>query len=148
MTDISVIKMIISVAVLRIYPSWVNDKLRAWEGLGHSGMFWARLALKGRFSFEAQNYLFSFQSYVRFEEFFCFPRFSKIWRQMFKLWGFWFGGCFGALFENSAPSPGIFANSDYDHKYFLKIFLSFFQSRAGFTCLTAMAIPTLSKALW
>ena len=32
-------------------------------------------ALKGRFSFEARNYLFSFQSYVRFEEFFCFPRF-------------------------------------------------------------------------
>ena len=27
-------------------------------------------ALKGRFSFEARNYLFSFQSYVRFEEFF------------------------------------------------------------------------------
>ena len=27
-------------------------------------------------------------------------------------------------------------------------FLSFFQSRAGFTCLTAMAIPSLSKALW
>ena len=44
MTDISVIKMIISVAVWRIYPSWVNDKLRAWEGLGHSGMFWARLS--------------------------------------------------------------------------------------------------------
>ena len=45
-----------------------------------------------------------FQSYVRFEEFFCFPRFWKIWRQMFKLWGFWFGRCFWALFENSAPS--------------------------------------------
>ena len=44
MTDISVIKMIISVAVWRIYPSWVNNKLRAWEGLGHSGMFWARLS--------------------------------------------------------------------------------------------------------
>ena len=44
MTDISVIKMIISVAVWRIYPSWVNDKLRAREGLGHSGMFWARLS--------------------------------------------------------------------------------------------------------
>ena len=39
MTDIAVIKMIISVAVWRIYPSWVNDKLRAWEGLSHSRMF-------------------------------------------------------------------------------------------------------------
>ena len=65
-------------------------------------------ALKGRFSFEARNYLFSFQSYVRFEEFFCFPRFWKIWRQTFKLWGFWFRRCLGGLFENSAPSPGIF----------------------------------------
>ena len=37
------VKMIISVAVWLIQPSWVNDKLRAWEGLGHSGMFWARL---------------------------------------------------------------------------------------------------------
>ena len=90
-----------------------------------------------------------FPRYVRFESFFCFPRFWKIWRQMFKLWGFWFGRCLGALFENSAPSPSIFfANSDYDHKYFLKISFLFFQSRAGFTCLTAMAIPSLSKALW
>ena len=46
-------------------------------------------ALEGRFSFEARN-LFSFQSYVRFEEFFCFPRFWKIWRQTFMLWSFWF----------------------------------------------------------
>ena len=44
MTDISVIKMIISAAVWRIYPPWVNDKLWAWEGLGHSRMFWARLS--------------------------------------------------------------------------------------------------------
>ena len=65
-------------------------------------------ALKGRFSFETRNYLFSFQSYVRFEEFFCFPRFWKIWRQTFKLWGFWFRRCLGGLFENSAPSPGSF----------------------------------------
>ena len=44
-----------------------------------------------------------------------------------------------------------FANSDYmdyDHKYFFEKFLSFFQNRADVTCLTAMAIPKLSKALW
>ena len=40
--------------------------------------------------------------------FFCFPRFWKIWRQTFKLWGFWFRRCLGGLFGNSAPSPGIF----------------------------------------
>ena len=65
-------------------------------------------ALKGRFSFEARKYLFSFQSYVHFEEFFCFPRFCRIWRQTFKLWSFWFRRCLGAFFENSALSPGIF----------------------------------------
>ena len=70
------------VAAWRIYLSWVNDKLWACEGLGHSGMFWGE-ALRGRFSFEARNYLFSFPSYVHFEEFFCFPRFCKIWRQTF-----------------------------------------------------------------
>ena len=32
-------------------------------------------ALEGRFSFEARNYLFSFQRYDLFEEFFYFPRF-------------------------------------------------------------------------
>ena len=44
-----------------------------------------------------------------------------------------------------------FANSDYmdyDHKYFFENFLSFFRNRADVTYLTAMAIPTLSKALW
>ena len=83
-----------------------------WQvaGVGGTRPLWNVLgeAIEGRFSFEARNYLFSFQSYVRFEEFFCFPRFWKIWRQMFKLWGFWFRQCFGALFENSAPSSGIF----------------------------------------
>ena len=83
-----------------------------WQvvGVGGTRPLWNVLgeAIEGRFSFEARNYLFSFLSYVRFEEFFCFPRFRKIWRQTFKLWGFWLRRCFGALFENSAPSPGIF----------------------------------------
>ena len=61
MTDISVIKMIISVAVWRIYPSWVNDKLRAWEGLGHSRMFWARLS---RDDFRSKLEIISFLSRV------------------------------------------------------------------------------------
>ena len=34
-------------------------------------------AIEGRFSFEARNYLFSFRSYVRFEEFFLFPALLK-----------------------------------------------------------------------
>ena len=115
-------------------------------GVGGTRPLWNVLgeAIEGRFSFEAWNYLFFFQNYVRFEEFFCFPRFWKIWRQMFKLRGFWFRRCFGALFENSAPSPGIFCELWLRPQVFLENFLSFFQSRAGFTCLTAIAIPSLS----
>ena len=90
-------------------------------------------ALKGRFSFEARNYLFSFQSYVRFEEFFCFPRFWKIWRQMFKLWGFWFRRCFGGSFWNSARSPGIFFCELWLRpQVFLENFLSFFPKQSRF----------------
>ena len=62
---------------------------------------------EGRFSFKARNDLFSFQSYVRFEEFYCFTRFWKIWRQTFKLLRFWFRRCLGGIFENFAPSPSI-----------------------------------------
>ena len=76
MTDISVIKMITWVAAWRIYPSWVNDKLRGVGGtrplrnvLGET--------LAGRFSFEGRNYLFSFPSYVNFEEFFVSRAFVK-----------------------------------------------------------------------
>ena len=96
---ISVIKMIISVAVWRIYPSWVNDKLGAWEGLGHSGMFWARLS---RDDFRSKLEVISFLSRVMFvsKSFFvsrAFDRFgakcsssgdfvSKIsWRSFWKL---------------------------------------------------------------
>ena len=120
MTDISVIKMIISVAVWRIYPSWVNDKLRAWEGLGHSGMFWARLS-RDDFRSKLENISFLFRVMFISKSFFCFPRFCKIWRQTFKLWSFWFRRCLGAFFESSALSPGIFANPEYDHEMFLKI---------------------------
>ena len=63
MTDRSVIKKIISVVVWRIYLSWVNDKLRAWEGLGHSGMFWARLS---RDDFRSKLENISFLSRVMF----------------------------------------------------------------------------------
>ena len=59
MTDISVVKMIISVAAWRIYPSWVNDKLQVLgRGLGHSGMFWARLSRDDvRSKFEIVSFL-------------------------------------------------------------------------------------------
>ena len=82
-------------------------------------------ALKGRFSFEARKYLFSFQSYVHFEEFFCFPRFCKIWRQTSELWSFWFRRCLGLEVGSFLKTPlclrAFFANPEYDHEIFLKI---------------------------
>ena len=39
----------------------MNDKLRAWEGLGHSGMFWARLS---RDKFRSKLEIISFLSRV------------------------------------------------------------------------------------
>ena len=146
MTDISVIKMIISVAVWRIYPSWVNDKLWAWEGLGHFGMCWARFSGD---DFRSKLEIISFLSRVMFiSKSFCFPRFCKIWRQTFEPWGFWFRRCLGALFENRGPSLGIFLRTPTTTTSIFWKFLFFFQSRAGVTCLTAMVIPRLSKALW
>ena len=52
-----------------------------WEvvGVGGTRPLWDVLgkALKGRFLFEARNYLFSFPSYVHFEEFFVSRAFVK-----------------------------------------------------------------------
>ena len=39
----------------------MNDKLRAWDGLGHSGMFWARLS---RDDFRSKLEIISFLSRV------------------------------------------------------------------------------------
>ena len=143
---ISVIKMIISVAVWRIYPSWVNEKLWAWEGVGHSGMFWARLS---RDDFRSKLEIISFLSRVMFiSKSFLFPALCKIWRQTFEQWGFWFRRCLGALFENCARSLGIFLRTPTTTTSIFWKFLFFFLSRAGVTCLTALVIPRLSKALW
>ena len=127
MTDISVIKMIISVAVWRIYPSWCEWQVASVGGTRPLRNVLGE-ALEGRFSFEARNYLFSCQSYARFEEFFCFPCFWKIWRQMFKLWGFWFRRCLRGLFENSAPSLGTFCELQLRPQVFFGKF-SFFSPK-------------------
>ena len=80
-----------------IYPLWVNNKLRAWEGLGHPGMFCARLSMDD-FCSKLEN--ISFLSRVTYIlRSFCFPRFCKIRRQTFERWGVWFRRCFEALFE-------------------------------------------------
>ena len=146
MTDISVIKMILSVAVWRIYPSWVNDKLWAWEGLGHSGMFWARLS---RDDFRSKLEIISFPSGVMSvsRSFFVSCAFERFGAKCSSSGAFGFGDVLGLFLKTPLRHRAFFANSYYDHEYFLEIPF-FFKSRGGFTCLKAMAIPSLSKALW
>ena len=104
MTDISIIKMITSVAV------WHISVMGEWQVVGVGGTRPLQNvlgeALKGQFGFEARNYLFP--ELCSFRRVFCFPCFCKIWRQTFEPWDFLFRRCLGALFENCAPSLGIF----------------------------------------
>ena len=112
--------MIISVVVWCIYPSWVNDKLRAWEGLGHSGMFLGE-ALKGQFSFEARNYVFSFQSYVHFEEFFFVSRtFERFGAKRSSSCAFGIDNFLEVFLKTLLRHRAFFANFDYDHECFWK----------------------------
>ena len=104
-------------------------------------------ALKGRFSFEARNYLSSFQSFVHFEEFLVSHAFVRFGAKHSSSGAFGFDDVL-ELFLNSAPSLGVFfANSDYDHEYFLKVSFLFFFSKAEPVLLAWQAIPRLSKAL-
>ena len=91
---------IISVAVWRVYPSWVNDKLRPREGLGHSRKCFGWGSQGTIFVCSSKLPLFFLEvCSVKFRRVFCFPRFCKIWRQTFERCGFWFRRCLGALFE-------------------------------------------------
>ena len=127
MTDITVIKMIISVAVWRIYPSWVNDKLWAWEELSHSGMFWARLS---RDDFRSKLEIISFPSGVMsVSKSFLFPALLKDLAPNVQALGLLVSTMFwGSFWKLRSVTGHLFANSYYDHKYFLKI--SFLFSKA------------------
>ena len=86
--------------------AWVNDKLRAWEGLGHSVMFWPRLS---RDDFRSKLENISFLSRVMsVSKSFLFPALLKNLAPNVQALGLWFRRCLGGLFENSAPSPGMF----------------------------------------
>ena len=147
MTDISVIKMIISVAVWRIYPSWVNDKLRAWEGLGHSRMFWARLS---RDDFRSKLEIIYFLSRVMSvsKSIFVSRAFERFGAKRSSSWAFGFDDVLEVFLKTALRSQAFFFGTPITTTSFLKIFFLFFQSRAGVTWLTTMAIPRLSKALW
>ena len=120
MTDISVIKMIISVAVWRRYLSWVNDKLRAWEGLGHSRMFWARLS---RDDFRLKLEIISFLSRVMsVSKSFLFPALLKDLAPNVQVLGLLVSTMSWRSSSKLRSVTGhFFANSVYDHEYFLKI---------------------------
>ena len=127
MTDISVIKMIISVAVWRIYPSWVNEKLWAWEGLGHSGMFWARLS---RDDFRSKLEIISFRSpsYVHFEEFFVSRAFVKFGAKRSSPGAFGFDDVL-ELFLKTAPGHWAFScELRLRPRVFFENFYSFFKA--------------------
>ena len=84
----------------------MNDKLRAWEGLGHSRKFWARLS---RDDFRSKLEIISFLPRdMSVSKGFWFPALLKDLAPNVQALGLWFGRSLGGLFENSAPSPGIF----------------------------------------
>ena len=129
MTDISVIKMIISVAAWRIYPSWVNDEV---PGVGGTRPLENVLgeAPKGRFSFEARKYLFSFPSYVHFEEFFVSRAFLRFGAKRLSSGVFVSTVRWSSFWKSLSVTRHFFANSDDDHeKFFENIFIFSKQSR-------------------
>ena len=103
-----------------------------WQvaGVGGTRPLWNVLGEtnEGRFSFEARNYLFSFQSYVRFEEFFVSRAFERFGAKCSSSGAFGFDDVLGLFLKTPLLHRAFFANSDYDHKYFLKI--SFLFSKA------------------
>ena len=144
------------VPIRRIYPSskWSSQ----WQYDGYIPHGWMTSCGRGRdsatpecFGRDSQGTMFVrsselslfFPELCSFRRVFCFPRFCKIWRQTFEPWDFLFRRCLGALFENCAPSLGIFLRTPTTTTSIFWKFSLFFQSRVGVTCLTAMLIPRL-----
>ena len=131
MTDISVIKMIISVAVWRIYPSWVNDKLRAWEGLGHSVMFWARLS---RDDFRSKLEIISFLSRVMSvsKSFFVSRAFERFGAKCSSSGAFELDDVLGLFLKTPLRQRAFFCELWLRPQVFLENFLSFFPKQSRF----------------
>ena len=105
-------------------------------------------ALRERFSFEARNYLFSFPSYVHLEEFFVSRAFATFGAKRSSPGAFGFDDVLELFWKTALRHLAFSCELRLRPRVFFENFFSFFQSRAGVTCLTAMAIPRLSKALW
>ena len=93
MTDISVIKMIVSVDV---WHGWMTNCGRGRDlatpecfGRGSQGTIFVRSSKISLF----------FPEFCSFRRVFRLPRFCKNLRQTFERWSFWFRQCLGGLFE-------------------------------------------------
>ena len=104
-------------------------------------------ALKGRVSFEARNYLSSFQSYVHFQEFLVSRAVVRFGAKRSSFGAFGFDAVL-ELFLKTPLRHRAFGELRLRPRVFFEKFLSLFKSTTDFTCLTAMAILRLSKALW
>ena len=85
------------------------------------------------------------------KSFFVSRAFERFGAKLSSSGAFGFDDVLEVFLKTPLRHRAFFANSDYmdyDHKYFFENFLSFFQNRADVTCLTAMEIPKLRKALW
>ena len=103
-----------------------------WEVVGVGGARPLRdvlgKALKGRFSFEARNYLFSFPSYVHFEEFFVSRAFVKFGAKRSSPGAFGFDDVL-ELFLKTAPGHWAFScELRLRPRVFFENFYSFFKA--------------------
>ena len=128
-------------AIWRIYPSSKWSSLWPYDGFIRHGWMTScghgrdsatpecfRRDSQGMIFVQSSKYLFSFKSYVHFEEFVsrAFVRFKLAPNA--RALGLLVRRCHGALFENSASSPGIFCELWIRPRVFFENFLSFFKA--------------------
>ena len=98
----------------------MNDKLRAWEGLGHSRMFWARLP---RDDFRSKLEIISFPSRVMSvsKSFYVSRAFERFGAKRSSSGAFGFDDVLEVILKTPLRHRAFLANSVYDRGYFLKI---------------------------
>ena len=112
-------------------PSWVNDKLRAWEGLGHSGMFWAR---QSRDDFHSKLEIISFLSGVMSfsKSVFVSRAFERFGAKCSSSRAFGFDDVLGLFLKTPLRHGAIFCELLLRPQVFLENFLSFFPKQSRF----------------
>ena len=105
----------------------MNDKLRAWEGLGHSRMFWARLS---RGDFCSKLEIISFLSKVMFISKSCLVSraFVRFGAKGSTSGAFGFEDVLELILKTPLRHRAFFANSDNDHQDVWEKFHSFFKA--------------------